>query len=67
MLRADTEKQLHEVCGMVEDIGKMNHRTDALLQQKVPVIDSFYLSLTNLQRKLEEMTSENAKEMSAMK
>ena len=56
MLRTDTEKQLHEVCGMVEDIGKMNHRTETVLQQKVPVIDSLYVSLTNLQRKLDEVT-----------
>ena len=31
MLRVDSEKHLHEVCGMVEDIGKMMHRTDAQL------------------------------------
>ena len=52
---------------MVEEIGKMNNRTEITLQQKVPVIDSFYLSLTNLQRKLDEVTQENTKELTALK
>ena len=67
MLKVDTEKQLHEVCGMVEDIGKMMHRTDAHLQQKVPIIDSLYLSLSNLQRKTDEISTNSSNEIIALK
>ena len=67
MLKVDTEKQLHEVCGMVEDIGKMMHRTDNLLQQKVPVIDSLYINLSNLQSKTDQMCVNSSNEITALK
>ena len=51
---------MHAVCSMVEDMGKMIHRTEVQLQQKVPIIDNLYLSLSNLQIKTDEINTNSS-------
>ena len=58
---------MHAVCSMVEDMGKMIHRTEVQLQQKVPIIDNLYLSLSNLQMKTDEINTNSSTQIAALK
>jgi hypothetical protein len=52
-IREDTEKQLHLICSMVEDIAKITHHSEMILTSKVPMIDHFYASMTDLNLKVD--------------
>lgn len=53
VVRDDTEKSMHAVCSMVEDIAKIASKSELILASKVPLIDHFYSTTVQLNQKLE--------------
>lgn len=53
-VRDETEKQLHAICGMVEDIAKIASKNDLTLQSKVPLIDHFYQNVAALNQRIDK-------------
>jgi hypothetical protein len=47
-LRSDTEKQLHAICSMVEDLAIMSNKSENTLASKAPLIDTLQINLANL-------------------
>jgi|LakMenEpi03Aug12_release.lakeMendotaPanAssembly.Ray.scaffolds.fasta_scaffold433014_1 hypothetical protein len=53
-IREDTDKQMHAICSMVEDIAKIASQTEFVLGSKVPLIDNFYKNMSEMNLKVEE-------------
>jgi hypothetical protein len=52
-IREETEKQLHAICSMVEDIAKIANHSEMVLASKVPIVDHFYASMSELNLKVD--------------
>lgn len=45
---------MHAVCSMVEDIAKLATKSELTLESKVPLIDHFYQSMSELNQRVDE-------------
>ena len=53
-VREESERQLHAVCSMVEDIAQIVNKTELTLGSKVPLIDHFYKNMSQCNLRVDE-------------
>ena len=66
-VREDTDKQMHAICSMVEEIAKIANQNDFILGSKVPLIDNFYKNMSEMNLKVEQQDKQFNKQIHELK